>query len=76
MAGFSHDDIDKLFTYRKWTDSEVARYAPLRGFAKDLAHAIISVVPSCPEQTLAIRALHECSMLVNVAATLHPEEES
>jgi hypothetical protein len=71
---FTQEDIEKLFTYREWTDAEVAKFKPLRIMAMAYAQAIVDNVPSCPEQTLAIRAIHQASMLVNVAATLHPED--
>jgi len=67
--------ILKLFTYRKWSDAEVARYKPLREKAMEYAMAIYNTVPACPERTLAIRAIHQASILVNTAVTLHPLEE-
>jgi hypothetical protein len=68
------EDIEALFTYRRWSEAEVEVYRPLREEAKALAHHINTVVPDCPQKTRAIHALHEAVYLVNTAATLHPLE--
>ncbi len=68
----SHEDIDNLFTYRRWTEEEVEVYRPLREEAKALAHHINETVPDCPQKTRAINALHESVYLINMAATLNP----
>lgn len=74
MPWFSDEDIDKLFTYRRWSVEEVEKYRPLREAAKELAHQLNAVVPECPQKTRAINALHEAVYLVNTAATLYPLE--
>jgi len=71
----SSEDIDALFTYRRWSEAEVEVYRPLREAAKALAHRINNTVPDCPQKTRAINALHESVYLINTAATLHPLEE-
>ena len=69
--GIDHEYVDKLFTYRKWDEHEVDAGQKLRKLAKEYAHAILEVVPGSPERTLAIRALHECSIQVNTGITLY-----
>jgi len=69
---FSKEDIDALFTYRRWSEAEVEVYRPLREEARTLAHHINNVVPECPQKTRALNALHESVYLINTAATLHP----
>jgi len=71
---YEFEDIEKLFTYRRWTEAEVEVYRPLREEAKALAHHINQKVPECPQKTRALNALHEAVYLVNTAATLHPLE--
>lgn len=71
----SEENIESLFTYRRWTEAEVEAYRPLREEAKQLAHHINEVVPDCPQKTRAINALHEAVYLVNTAATLNPQGE-
>lgn len=72
----SSEDIERLFTYRRWSEKEVDTYRPLREEARALAHHINEVVPDCPQKTRAINALHESVYLINTAATLYPLEES
>lgn len=73
---FTEEDIERMFTYRKWTVEELERYTPLREMAKQLALEIVRRVPDSPERTLAIRALHDASMKVNLAISMHPERRS
>ena len=75
MSWLSEEDIEKLFTYRRWTPEEVEAYRPLREHGKQLALEILCTVPECPQKTRAINAIHEAVYLVNTAATLHPMEE-
>lgn len=70
----SEEDIEKLFTFRKWTPAEVDMYRPLREEARQLAQHINEIVPDCPQKTRAINALHEAVYIVNTAATLYPVE--
>lgn len=69
------EDIDRLFTYRRWTETEVEIYRPLREEARALAHHINDILPECPQKTRAINALHESVYLINTAATLHPYDQ-
>lgn len=75
MPYLSEEDINKLFTYRRWSESEVEKFRPLREEARTLAHKINNLVPDSPQKTRAINALHEAVYLINTAVTLHHEEE-
>lgn len=74
MPYMSVDDIDRLFTYRRWTETEVEKFRPLREEARSLAHKINALVPDSPQKTRAINALHESVYLINTAVTLHHKE--
>lgn len=73
--GLTEGDIVKLFTYRKWSDAEVRKYSPLRQKQLELALELRRMLPECAETTLALRALHQCSILVNTAVTMNPLQE-
>jgi len=72
MAGFDVHQIEELFTYHAPRGSQVERYVQLREAHKELAKKILELTPGCAEQTLAIRALHQCSMNANSAIALEP----
>ena len=74
MPGPNNEDIEKLFTYRRWTEQEVAVFAPLRAMGKELALKILEVVPECPQRTRAINAIHEAVYLINTAVSVNPPE--
>jgi hypothetical protein len=76
MPWLTDDDIQKLFTYRRWSEQEVEMYRPIREQGKALALAIQNIVPECPQKTRAINAIHEAVYLINTAATLHPLEDT
>lgn len=71
----TESDVERMFTYRPWTDEEVRKYRPLRDMAKELALEVVRRVPDSPERTLALRALHDASMKINLAISMHPEKE-
>ena len=70
--GFDEGQIEELFTYHPPQGDQVERYVNLREAHKELAKEILNLTPSSPEQTLAIRALHRCSMHANSAIALEP----
>ena len=76
MNYLSSGDIDLLFTYRRWSESEVEKFRLLREEARGLAHKINAIVPDCPQKTRAINALHESVYLINTAVTLHHREHT
>lgn len=58
-------DIEHKFTYHAPTPEQVLKYDALREKFKTLAIDIVDLTPICPDQTVALRKLHECSMAVN-----------
>ncbi len=59
------DGIMNKFTYRSLTGDEIVLMSNLRDKFRELALFIIDVTPICPDQTVALRMLHETSMAVN-----------
>ena len=58
-------DMEKKFEYREPTDEQKRRYKLLGAKFLELAKDIIDITPICPDQTVALRKLHECSTAVN-----------
>lgn len=52
-------DPDRLFSYHKPTPEHLERIQDLRAEFRALGHSIKEAVPRGPEQTLAMRALHQ-----------------
>lgn len=75
MPYIRDEDIEKLFTYRRWSEEEVETFKPIRFAGKQLALQINKLIPDCPQKTRAINAIHEAVYLINTAVTLHPNEE-
>ena len=65
--GTDWTDPDRLFSYHKPSAENLRRIQELRNLHKALGRTIREIVPECPEQTLALRALHECSKHANYA---------
>jgi hypothetical protein len=61
------DLVDGLFVYHKPEGDQVLRYSELRAKARELVDLILKYTPESPEQTLAIRAIHQGSMQANAA---------
>ncbi len=72
---FSESYVERMFTYRRWSSAELEKFNPLREMAKQLALEIVRRVPDSPERDLALQALHDTSMKVNLAISMHPEGE-
>ena len=64
-------DLDALFTYHVPTPEQAERYDKLRAAAKRYAEEIVALTSRNPVQTLAIRKVHEASMLANAAIAVH-----
>jgi len=64
---------DRMFSYHKPSEANVEKIRDLRSQHKVLAFAILGAVPECPERTLALRALHQCSMHANYALVADDE---
>lgn len=75
MSYVRDEDIEKLFTYRRWTDEEVETFKPIRFAGKQLALQINKLVPNCPQKTRAINAIHEAVYLVNTAVSVNPPDK-
>lgn len=69
---YSDYDLEKMFTYRAWSEEEVLKYRPLRGMTLTLAKTYNALLPESPYKTRAINALHEAVYLMNTAITLNP----
>lgn len=64
-------DLDALFTYHPPRGDQAERFERLRTAAREYARLIQSLTPSSPEQTLAIRKVHEASMQANAAIAVN-----
>lgn len=64
-------DLDALFVYHPPRGDQAERYEQLRTAAREYARLIRSLTPSSPEQTLAIRKVHEASMQANAAIAVN-----
>ena len=64
-------DLDALFTYHPPRGDQAERFERLRTAAREYARLIQSLTPSSPEQTLAIRKVHEASMQANSAIAVN-----
>ncbi len=60
-------DLDNLFKYHAPKPDQVKRYAEIRDAALVFAEAIVALTPESPEQTLAIRKVHDAMMQANSA---------
>lgn len=64
-------NLDRLFKYHRPRGTQPSRYAELRKAARAHADAIVAHTPESAEQTLAIRAVHQASMLANSAIAVN-----
>lgn len=64
-------NLDRLFKYHRPRGTQPSRYAELRKAARAHADAIVAHTPESAEQTLAIRAVHQASMLANSAISVN-----
>ncbi len=60
-------DLDNLFNYHAPKDDQIERYAVVREAAQAFAEVIQMTTPESPEQTLAIRKVHDAMMQANAA---------
>lgn len=58
-------DIEKRFTYHRPGGDQPARYATLRGYARELAHTVCRMVPDGREKSLALTKLEEAIFWAN-----------
>lgn len=64
-------EIENLFTYHSPEPHQIPLYTKVREEAKRFALVVSEITPVSPEQTLAIRAIHQASMMANAAIALH-----
>lgn len=65
------EQVQELFRYHPPTGrGQVALYEEVRNRHRLLAEFLVSYIPEGPERTLALRALHLCSMHANSAIAL------
>lgn len=60
-------DLENLFSYHAPKGDQIQRYAEIRSEALKFARKIVELTPESPEQTLAIRKIHEAVMQANAA---------
>lgn len=60
------------FNYHRPSPEQVLRISSLRGAFKDAARAVIAATPEGPDQTAALRQLHEAMMTANKSIALEP----
>jgi hypothetical protein len=63
----SDAELEKRFTYHAPKGDQAQRYAAIRRECLLLAHLIRDLTPCSPEQTRALNAVDEASMLANAA---------
>jgi len=61
----TNQDLENWFTYHPPKDSDLTKYAAIRGAAKFFAKVILEVTPEGPDQSAAIRKLREVVMTAN-----------
>jgi hypothetical protein len=64
-------NLEAMFTYHQPRAGQVERYQAVRECALQFAALIAELCPESAEQTLAIRAVHEASMLANAAIAIN-----
>jgi hypothetical protein len=69
--------IKGLFTFHPVHGDQGERYSAIRSKALELAELIVGSTPESAEQTLALRALHLCTMQANAAIAVNekPDED-
>ncbi len=68
--------ISEWFIYHAPSGSQVERYAKLRDKARELAELFIELSPACADQTVALRMLRECNMMMNATIACNEKEPS
>jgi hypothetical protein len=60
-------EIDELFVYQPWSDSQVARGKEVREALAQAVKVIVANVPASADRSVAIRKLREARMDCNAA---------
>ncbi|HTJ49419.1 MAG TPA: hypothetical protein VL443_08215 [Cyclobacteriaceae bacterium] len=69
------EDIINLFTYHAPTPAKQKIYEEVREAMKNAALLVHKNTDNIPEQTIAIRKLHEASMAINAAIALSSDKK-
>ena len=65
--------VENMFSYHPPTEEQKIKYEHLRSSFKNLALHIADITPICPDQTIALRKLHDASMAVNLVIACNEE---
>jgi hypothetical protein len=66
--------IQEWFIYHSPTTDQVGRYGVLRAKVRELAELFIELSPQCADQTVALRMLRECNMMMNATIACNEKE--
>lgn len=69
-----NDLIKEWFIYHAPNQDQVERYGKLRDKARELAELFIELSPQCADQTVALRMLRECNMMMNATIACNNAE--
>lgn len=67
--GLTESDVNEIFTYHD-DPNAVPHYVEVREGAKAFAKVLLRHVPTCADQTAAMRKLRECVMTANAGIAL------
>lgn len=73
MARYTHENLDRVFTYQPVTPEKAIKFAAVADASKALAAAIIDNCPECADKTHALRVLRDARMWANAAIALDGE---
>lgn len=68
-------DIENNYRYHAPTPNQILRYNALREKFKELAMLIVDYTPICPDQTVALRKLHDANMAANLTIACNEAED-
>ncbi len=67
MAGITHADVDRMFTYHPPLPGQQANFEAITEATKNLAHAIVDNCPPGEEQEEALMLARKTRMMANAA---------
>lgn len=67
--------IQEWFIYHSPNEHQVMRYQRLRDAAREFAELFIMLSPQCADQTVALRMLRECNMMMNATIACNEKEK-
>lgn len=57
--GYTHERITQVFTTRKLSDEEMAKFIALKKDFENMCHKVLDETPTTPHQTIAINKIIE-----------------